>query len=976
MKSKISFLHTNIRSLKKNFEEFQHHVLSELNFSFTVIGVSETRICDRECGSNFVPELPGYYFESVPTPLSAGGVGLFIDQNCKYRVLERVSNSCFQSLWIEIHLPNNKRSVCGVTYRQHNNANEFLDYLLDFLERQSRHNLNIYIMGDFNIDLLKYATCSYTQTLLQTMQSFSMFPVVDKPTRVYGKSATLIDNIFINNLENNIISGNIVSDTTDHFSQMCILTSQCKIFFPNNKTKVRDYSSLNTKSFNNDLQNINWTSVCQHTDANQSFSRFYKLINKTINKHAPLRCISNRKQKLLAKPWLTAGLRKSIRVKNALFLTYDWVKYKFYRNKIISLTRLSKANYYQSFFDLNMRNARQTWKGINELIGCCKKKNKHNPLNFICSTPNEVPTGDPKEISDILNRYFATVGHKLASKIPQTINTFSDYLDPPLNHTFFFDPIIPEDINLEISTLQDNKAHGLYSSPVKLLKLASGVISVPLATIFNQSICSGIFPSKLKRAKIIPIFKDEDESLPENYRPISLLSIYNRIFEKLVYSRLTKFVKDYNLLYDQQYGFRSKHSTQHAILDIVNTILQNMDNGKFSCGVFIDLKKAFDTVNHEILLAKLENYGVRGVINSWFRSYLTDRKQNTEVNNVVSEAETTLCGVPQGSVLGPLLFLLYINNIYKSSSLFAFYLFADDTSIILANNNLKELESLVNRELGNVNEWLKVNKLSLNIKKSNFVIFRPRQKNIPFIPRIRIFDPVTNTCANLEMKDYVKYLGLMIDSNLSWKYHIEAICHKISKSVGIIAKIRHYVPRRVLLSIYNSLIVPYITYGVCAWGNCALTFQRKIVNLQKRALRLIYFSKSREHAVPFFLKSNCLPLPSLFFRDCSYILYDINRQTAPVSILNHFVKTSHIHNYRTRSVSSESFYVKFSRTDKMYAFFSRIGAQIWNSIPFSIKLLKRSSFRKKIKELLLNFLRSEDDYVEVSGLIKLFNTLG
>ena len=485
------------------------------------------------------------------------------------------------------------------------------------------------------------------------------------------------------------------------------------------------------------------------------------------------------------------------------------------------------------FFDLNIRNARQTWKGINELIGCCKKKNKHNPLNFICSTPNEVPTSDPKEISDILNRYFATVGHKLASKIPQTINTFSDYLDPPLNHTFFFDPIIPEDINLEISTLQDNKAHGLYSSPVKLLKLASGVISVPLATIFNQSICSGIFPSKLKRAKIIPIFKDEDESLPENYRPISLLSIYNRIFEKLMYSRLTKFVKDYNLLYDQQYGFRSKHSTQHAILDIVNTILQNMDNGKFSCGVFIDLKKAFDTVNHQILLAKLENYGVRGLINSWFRSYLTDRKQNTEVNNVVSEAETTLCGVPQGSVLGPLLFLLYINDIYKSSSLFAFYLFADDTSIIFANNNLKELESLVNRELGNVNEWLKVNKLSLNIKKSNFVIFRPRQKNIPFIPRIRIFDPVTNTCANLEMKDYVKYLGLMIDSNLSWKYHIEAICHKISKSVGIIAKIRHYVPRRVLLSIYNSLIVPYITYGVCAWGNCALTFQRKIVKSTK-----------------------------------------------------------------------------------------------------------------------------------------------
>ena len=170
---------------------------------------------------------------------------------------------------------------------------------------------------------------------------------------------------------------------------------------------------------------------------------------------------------------------------------------------------------------------RQTWKGINE---SCKKKNKRNPIKFIRPNPNEVPTSDPKEISYILNKYFATVGSKLASKIPQNINTFFDYLDPTLDRTFFFDPIIPEDLNLEISILQANKAYGLYSSPIRLLKLVKRVLSVPLATIFNQSICSRIFPSKLKRAKIFPIFKDKDISLPESYRPISLLSIYNRIY--------------------------------------------------------------------------------------------------------------------------------------------------------------------------------------------------------------------------------------------------------------------------------------------------------------------------------------------------------------------------------------------------------------------------------------------------------------
>ena len=181
-----------------------------------------------------------------------------------------------------------------------------------------------------------------------------------------------------------------MSDTTDHFSQMCILTSHCKTFFPNNKTKVRDYSTFNAKSFIDDLQNISWNNICKHTDANQSFSRFYKCVNKTINKHTP-----NRKQKFLAKPWLmTAGLRKSMRVKNNLFYASDWDKYKFYRNKIISLTRLSNANYYanQSFFDLNICNMRQTWKGINELpvIGICKKKNKRNSINSIRPNPNGV----------------------------------------------------------------------------------------------------------------------------------------------------------------------------------------------------------------------------------------------------------------------------------------------------------------------------------------------------------------------------------------------------------------------------------------------------------------------------------------------------------------------------------------------------------------------------------------------------------
>ena len=228
-------------------------------------------------------------------------------------------------------------------------------------------------------------------------------------------------------------------------------------------------------------------------------------------------------------------------------------------------------------------------------------------------------------IGNTLNKYFSSIGDQLANDIPEVNTTFSDYLDPPLQNSFYFDAIIPQEIETEISSLPYNKALGLYSTPVKLLKLAKSAISIPLTEIFDKSVLTEVYPAKLKHAKVIPVYKGEDETLPENCRPITLLSIYNRLFKKLLYRRLIKFIDKNDILYDLQYGFRNKHSTQHAILDIVNTIHSNMNNRKYSCGIFIDLKKAFDTVNHEILLTKPEHYGIRGVINSWFRSYLSDR---------------------------------------------------------------------------------------------------------------------------------------------------------------------------------------------------------------------------------------------------------------------------------------------------------------------------------------------------------------
>ena len=293
----------------------------------------------------------------------------------------------------------------------------------------------------------------------------------------------------------------------------------------------------------------------------------------------------------------------------------------------------------------------------------------------------------------------------------------------------------PKELFQYLIELLDTYPHHQFMAILQRKQLADLLENLPLGhvvltDILNTSIRLGTYPSKLKMAKIIPVFKGDDDTDTNNYRPISLLSNFNRVFEKIIYKRLTSYIDKHDLLNSSQYGFRQGHSTQHAILDIVNDIQSNMNQRLLSCGVFIDLKKAFDTIDLDVLLDKLNHYGFRGIINSWFSSYLKNRTQTTQVDRHISDKAVVGCGVPQGSVLGPLLFLLYVNDIHRCSNKLRFYLFADDTNILYADKNLKDLETTVNNELQNLYNWLTANKLTLNIKKSNFVISHPYQKRL------------------------------------------------------------------------------------------------------------------------------------------------------------------------------------------------------------------------------------------------------
>ena len=292
----------------------------------------------------------------------------------------------------------------------------------------------------------------------------------------------------------------------------------------------------------------------------------------------------------------------------------------------------------------------------------------------------------------------------------------------------FLQPTNKSEIEKIIKSLDSNKSSDIYGMSPKLLKILSPAISETLSNIFNESFALGVLPDHMKLAMITPIFKGGSKLDVSNYRPVSVLPIISKVLEKLMLTRLIKYLDKSKIIYEHQFGFQKSRSTTLAVLDLSTRITKALDCGNYAASVFLDFAKVFDTVNHQILLSKLENYGIRGPAKEWFESYLKNRHQIVKIGDTLSDKMQIVCGVPQGSILGPILFLLYINDIKNSSKILKFFLYADDTSSLLISKSIQKLESIYNKELPYVTDWFNANKLTLNVEKSNLVLFRSTKK--------------------------------------------------------------------------------------------------------------------------------------------------------------------------------------------------------------------------------------------------------
>ena len=459
-------------------------------------------------------------------------------------------------------------------------------------------------------------------------------PQILQPTRITDHTATLIDNIFLNsNKETFTISGNFIYDLTDHLPNFLIISNYTCL--PNNiKMYRRDYSHFSESAFI-DCQSVNWEEVVHSSsDVNHMFESLYTKLSEIIYAYVPVKKISNNQLKLKSKPWITPAIKNSIQIKNKLYKKflktkspYYYSKFKYNRNKLDHLLKISKKRYYNDYFNSSHGKPKKMWIGIKRII-TYKAKCNQIPTKVY---NNNTDLTEPKAIANAFNQYFANIGNNLAKFIPDSDSTPQHYLNNQSYDTFYLFPTSASEIEAEIYQLNESKATGPYSFPTKILKLVKSVLSKPLEILFNTSFAKGIVPDRFKIARILPVFKKGLQTTTSNYRPISLLSVFNIILERLVYNRLIDFIEKMNIIYAKQFGFRSKHSTEHAILNIVDNIHKGIENGKLSCGIFLDFRKAFDSVNHAILIKKLEHYGIRGLAKEWFISYLHNRKQFTSI---------------------------------------------------------------------------------------------------------------------------------------------------------------------------------------------------------------------------------------------------------------------------------------------------------------------------------------------------------
>ncbi len=891
-----------------------------------ILALNETRL-DGNIDSDEL-HIPGYVLYRNDRNRKGGGVAMYVSEKYSSQLISM--NDDIESLWVKLELPHNNYFYVGTAYRSERMVNK--GYFFEKLENQlhviGTSSKDIFLMGDFNLDALQ----NLAPSLKHICQLFQLKQLIKEPTRVTKTSESCIDLIFTNTANNRIHSSGVIPCGLSDHSLIYVVKKCIKPRYKPRLIKTRSFRNFNEVDFCDDLKKVPWH-VIEYSDCVDDVWNMWKqLFLEICDKHAPfvnIRC------KGYSAPWINDEYLQMSKKRDYYKCKAEkeksdeaWSLYRETRNRVNNLAKSLKRKYYSTKINNCNGDSAKLWKTLKELL---PNKKSGSCINSVKDENGECCT-EPKDIADSFNKFFVSIGKKLAQAYDDVEHNDTNVnIQPDSDVHFDFKDIDADFVFKNLSSLDIKKATGLDGIHAKLLKLGASEIYQSLTYILNLSLKSGIVPTEWKHAKVSPLFKEGNRDDTNNYRPISVLPVVMKIFESAVNAQLRDFLVQYNILVDQQSGFRAKHSTSSTLIDVTDFILNNMNDGLITGAIFLDLKKAFDTVNHDILLTKLYNLGIRGTEHKWFTNYLTSRYQSVVINGVLSDTLKIDIGVPQGSILGPLLFILYINDLTSViDNKCKVVLYADDTALFYASNDPEDLQSVLNTQLQNVGKWLRQNKLTLNVKKTNLML-------IGTAMRLTKYKDVRAFVFNEELcrVSHCKYLGVEIDENMNWNKNTDKLCNKISKRIGVVRRLRSCLDINILNTLYRSMILPVFDYCDVVFCNCSGLNLDRLEKMQNRAARAITGYPPWHSATELREKLGWTSIQNRWLiHKCIYVFKCLNDLVPPYlhSKFN-FVNTTH--NVNTRSSASKLLAINECHLRS----FKYQGAIEWNKLPQHIRAI-------------------------------------